>query len=489
MYIRSLLWLLISCITLPTMAQLPDNSIAPDWQLTDINGIDHHLYNYLNDGKTVFISFSSTWCGSCWSYHLGGELATLYEKYGPPGTNEVMVIMIEADWNTNLDDLNGSGSYTYGDWISNTPYPIIDDHSLVNSYAINAWPMLYKICPNKRIEKVAPLPYEQLYKCSQQCSGPVGAHNVSILSYQGFQGPFCESVSFTPNIIIQNEGHQMLQFCQIELKQDGEVVYIKDWNGQIGPQQSFEFNFPVHDLYANSELSFHVKNPNDLPDDDPTDNELAGIHFKTPVARQMVRLRLHTDLWPEENQWWLRRADSTVIYSSGSIPLEPNTTYHYSFELESGNCYIFEMIDLYGDGLLHGHVSPGVYVPGALVLESDIGVLWDDPNIGFGIKFPFKVDENAVSLDDQRSNQAAMRLFPNPADDYVQLAFHSTQLQKIQIQLINSVGNVLLQEQHSAIPYGQQQFQLSTTTLVEGLYFLSLKTDTGTFIERFVVQR
>ena len=59
-------------------AQLVNGSIAPDWTLTDINGTTHNLYNYLDNGYTVFIDFSAVWCAPCWAYHNSGALEDLY---------------------------------------------------------------------------------------------------------------------------------------------------------------------------------------------------------------------------------------------------------------------------------------------------------------------------------------------------------------------------------------------------------------------------
>ena len=97
---KSLLALVICTSVFFAHGQLPNGSIAPDFNVVDINGASHSLYGYLNQGYTVYLDFSATWCGPCWSYHNSHALANLYNQYGPGGTNEVMVIMIEADGNT-----------------------------------------------------------------------------------------------------------------------------------------------------------------------------------------------------------------------------------------------------------------------------------------------------------------------------------------------------------------------------------------------------
>ena len=66
---KKLLLAILTIITINVSAQLPDGSLAPDWTMTDLNGTVHHLYEYLDDGYTVFIDFSAVWCGPCWSYH------------------------------------------------------------------------------------------------------------------------------------------------------------------------------------------------------------------------------------------------------------------------------------------------------------------------------------------------------------------------------------------------------------------------------------
>jgi hypothetical protein len=141
-------------------AQLPNGSICPDWTGTDINGNTWHLYALLDAGKTVFIDVSATWCGPCWNYHTGVTNGTagvpalegLYDTYGPSGTNEVMVFFIEGDAATTNADLNGTGTNTQGNWVTGTPYPIIDDATIGNTLLnISYFPTIYMVCPDRVI--------------------------------------------------------------------------------------------------------------------------------------------------------------------------------------------------------------------------------------------------------------------------------------------------------------------------------------------------
>ncbi|MBK8504990.1 MAG: redoxin domain-containing protein [Saprospiraceae bacterium] len=70
-------------LALDAFAQLPNVSRSPDFNFFDINGKQHHLYSYLNQGKTVIVNFSPAWCQDCWTYHRTNALKDFYTLYGP----------------------------------------------------------------------------------------------------------------------------------------------------------------------------------------------------------------------------------------------------------------------------------------------------------------------------------------------------------------------------------------------------------------------
>lgn len=193
----SILW------TTTLLAQLPNGSTAPDFTVTDLNNNTWNLYTLLDQGKTVYIDVFATWCGPCWNYKNTGALETIWDTYGPTGTNEAFVIAIEADGSTNIACLYGpSGCVggTIGDWVTGTNHPIADDPAFNNLYNINYFPTIYMICPDKKVYEVGQLSAPALWqRRTQYCAPPPLVLEVNSVTnvrcYNTFTGAVNISVS------------------------------------------------------------------------------------------------------------------------------------------------------------------------------------------------------------------------------------------------------------------------------------------------------
>lgn len=164
------LLLAVLCSIQGALAQLPDGSIAPDFTAVDINGIEHNLFGVLNQGKTVIINFGATWAGPCWNYHMGGALQELYLTHGPEGTDEIEIFFIESDDSTPISDLYGETG-AFGNWVVDTPYPIIDDGGWIFSlYDCNYYPTLLTICPEGYLFESGQLSAEEYDLFLNNCS-------------------------------------------------------------------------------------------------------------------------------------------------------------------------------------------------------------------------------------------------------------------------------------------------------------------------------
>jgi cytochrome oxidase Cu insertion factor (SCO1/SenC/PrrC family) len=173
---KRIILVVILSFSLNVFAQLANGTIAPDFTLTDYYGNTHHLYSYLDNGKTVFVEIFAAHCPSCWSYHQTHRMKNMYNMYGPDATDEIMVLALEYDQYNDSNAFTGNHQpwVTAGDWLTGTPYPIFNvewpDRDVFTDYNVNFYPVIYKICPDKIVERIATSMGEtELYEKVQDC--------------------------------------------------------------------------------------------------------------------------------------------------------------------------------------------------------------------------------------------------------------------------------------------------------------------------------
>lgn len=139
------------------LAGLSSGEFAPTFTLDDINGQRYDLESLASEGKTVILHFGTTWCSTCWNLNQSQLLSNIYKKYGSKGSDELVILYLESDLNTNLDCLKGKkdcGSDTYGDWTRDVKFPIVDldasSAKILEDYQVDYYPMVYIITPNRK---------------------------------------------------------------------------------------------------------------------------------------------------------------------------------------------------------------------------------------------------------------------------------------------------------------------------------------------------
>ncbi len=153
--------LLVVC-SLSLSAQLEDGALAPDFTGLDLEGNTINLYDILAEGKAVVLDIGATWCQPCWLYHQSGELEDFNATYGPEGSDEARVLFVEGDVKTGLEDLQGTGSATLGNWIDGTSYPIMSMGGVPAMYEVFGLPFTYLVCPDRTAKLVQQIPAEDL---------------------------------------------------------------------------------------------------------------------------------------------------------------------------------------------------------------------------------------------------------------------------------------------------------------------------------------
>ena len=230
--------------------QVTTGSLSPDWTLTDINGVSHNLYTYLNAGKTVFIDISATWCSPCWSYHNSGAFSNTWVNHGPAGglgvssstTNDCMLFYIEGDGTTTSADLNGTGSNTQGNWVTGTKYPIIDPTSSTtpsvnafnNMYNLTGFPSCIMICPDRSMKQVDQYTATQLYSAKNSfCPTLSSGSDAKMILSTSLNSNLASCDSVIPSLLLGNNGTTTLTSATITYQVDGVTQKVKQWTGSI----------------------------------------------------------------------------------------------------------------------------------------------------------------------------------------------------------------------------------------------------------------
>lgn len=283
-----------------TKAQLPDGSTAPDFTFTDMSGNTQNLYTYLNAGKVVVIDISATWCGPCWSYHNSNALENFYNQYGPPGTNQAMVLFIEGDNATTDPCMSGPSGCTggsQGNWLSGTPYPMCNPSPVAtfnSGYQIGYFPTMYLICPDKKTTKVDQYTTVQLYNTMMaKCPPPTAAIDAGISGVITPNGISC-GTSFIPVVTVRNFGSSPLTSCTVNYQVDANPAQTFAWSGNLTTGQTANATLPsVTTTSGNHTFTCYTSNPNSGSDGNTANDQKVSNYnavttaMSTPVVQGM----------------------------------------------------------------------------------------------------------------------------------------------------------------------------------------------------------
>ena len=458
-------------------AQLPDGSVAPDWTATDINGTSHNLYDILDQGKSVVMDVSATWCGPCWSYHTGGALETLWEEHGPDGTDDVRVFMFEADNSTTQADLEGTGGNTQGDWITGTGYPIIDDDQVNTPYAIGYYPTIYTICPSRILVETGQLQAGAHWDyIDNNCAAATENTDAGILSYIG-DASTCSGGMYTPAVRIQNlsASGAAMTAADIVTYVNGTMANTYNWTGNLELYGIEDVTLPeVAVPGADFEVMVEISLNGDTGNDNNSATQNVGL---ASGGDNNLTLTIQLDDWPEETGWEIVDGSGTVIASRaiGYYNGQDVQMVEESIVTEV-DCFTLRFFDQYGDGL-NGSQWPAGTIDGYYELRDSQGTLLVE---GGGTE-NFEENEDSFGVDqnisvEEISGLSFVNVFPNPANDNITVSFNIESDSQVSFEMFNMIGErVYVSPQQNFV--GTNSVNIDVTSLSAGMYTLNLVVD------------
>lgn len=489
-------------------AQLAPGSVAPNFTVTAYqpwlstagsasNG-SFTLYDYLDQGYTVFLDVSATWCGPCWNYHLNGALEDIYAAHGPSGapgvssttTDDVMVIWIEGDGQTaDATMLDGSGSI--GNWIepaagNQIQFPMANPASALantinNDYAIAYFPTIYRICPNRIIEEVGQLGASALYATVPACPPPASAPaDVAALSYTG-AAVHCEG-AYTPSVQIQNNGTSPLTSATVTITQGGTTVSTGTYSGSLSTYGVANVTCSPIANFTGGAIVCTVTTAGDASAANNAMN--TNVAAAANAISQYITVNISTDYYASETSWAIKSSTGATVAQGGGNWADM-TTGQAGFTVQApqlvtlnpSQCYTFEITDSYGDGICCAY-GDGAYS----LVDANGTTIASGGEFGEIDTRAFKT--GALGMDELAT--IAMNVYPNPASSEVNVSFEATN-NDYAVSLMDLQGRVIAAKNMTNLN-GTQVVSFSTENVAKGSYIVTVTVDGLTTTKNVVIK-
>ena len=319
---------------------------APNLVATDLDGTNHNLYDYLNDGKTVILDFFIVNCISC--QDGAPYLDEFWNTYGPNGTEQIQVISIEVSNATNQQVENIAEAWGIGN-------PIVNLNEIPSNFIpfIESYPTYMVICPDRAMTPLIDFNYPQTILAWEQnlniCNFGANITDATIFADDIIH---CQE-NFDANLVIGNVGTNLISNLSIDVYVDSIFHNSIIWNHALPPNTNTnETPFPIVFNSNNIDgeiIEFIVSTNQDI---NPVNNRVShSLNDALSTPNTELTLGIKMDNYPLDLVWILTNSTDDIILEGVGTDYDPYEYIEITTNLDNNDCYNFTLIDLNGDGI------------------------------------------------------------------------------------------------------------------------------------------
>ncbi len=285
------------------------------------------------------------------------------------------------------------------------------------------------------------------------------------------------SGTMAPVLLVRNNGSANVTSMVVNYKvNDGEEHTI-NWTGSLASLQKQEIvltdlNFQVQDT---NNLIINVSSVNGGDDEYVANNTYDYDFYRADVVESAF-LIIYFDDHPEQTTWKLMRSSGDIVQEGG--PYSGAGQKIIPLEFNGSDCYKLEMDDAGGDGF----TGSGFYI-----------VAFGDNNISFEGKHFTDKDINEITYDivgmeENRTSVSDFKLYPNPANDNINISFLLKKENNVNVEIINMQGKVMKSFNGGSHLAGEVKINLNINDLDSGVYLVKVEAGGEVMVDKITVR-
>jgi hypothetical protein len=452
------------------------NYLSGSWDIDSI----------LDSGTPVILRLDATWCAPSWAYHQNNDLGDLYNSTGWGGANEVAIFAVEND-PFSADSLLEGGPNSLGNWVTGTPFPVVNHDFMSNFVNFYLYPTVFLISTDRSIEELGAPTEVQLINSINNCNTPTPFTNdLRIVTNSSSNSSVSCRGSIMPieiKLIIQN--YSIIDInsnYNLEIiDNNGSPILGNNINISLNPYEITEVNLGLitPTLIGINNYTAIITTAND-----DLSNDTLPFYINVNLAEEMavhdnqVNLDISFDAYPEEfgmvfDQEIPASNNVTNIYqdaidgtfsplnfvSYGSIF---TASYNTNINIPNNDgCYYFMFTDSSGQGI--NHLTSG---NGASISTNTGDMIWIGGSWNAGtIKQINFIDV----LSTTKELVKEISVYPNPTQNQINIYFGT--LKNVSLKIYNASNQVVY---NNKINMSIFQFEFSWPA---GVYIIEVSTD------------
>lgn len=284
------------------------------------------------------------------------------------------------------------------------------------------------------------------------------------------------SNNFSPKVKIQNKSQTPLTTLAINYSFNGGTNQVYNWTGNIIPMQTAEIQLPATSfplLLNNNTLSVSIPSDENNSNNASTSNTFNKVTTETTATN--ITVKITTDQYGTETTWTIKNSAGVTVTSGGpyndlttsgtTVQPDVNVTLPY-------DCYTFEILDAYGDGMNSTQYGLGGYqvlANNVLIPGLSGGAFTTSELKQYGVAAPLSVSDFEVN---------AIRFYPNPTTGLLNI----TLVEDSTVSVIDLTGKQVINKN---LKLGDATIDMSSLT--KGMYLIQVTGENYSKTEKIIL--